>query len=86
MFGELFLKRFSNGLACIYCGSMSIKRNLYKARQHYLCKDCGKLFSNLTGSLFLSGTKYPHKWPKYIEIMVNGCSLRAIDKGLNIST
>lgn len=75
-------KRFSNGLA--HCGSMSIKRNgTYKARQRYLCKDCGKSFNDMTGSP-LSGTKYPHKWLKYIEMMVDGCSLRAIAKELKI--
>ena len=66
-------KRFSNGLACVHCGSMSVKRNgTYKARQRYLCKDCGKSFNDMTASP-LSGTKYPHKWLKYIEMMVGGC-------------
>ncbi len=32
----------------------------------------------------LSGTKYPYKWLKYIEMMVDGCSLRAIAKELKI--
>jgi len=44
-------KRFSNGLACATCGSMSVKRNgTYKARQRYLCKDCGKSFNDMTAS------------------------------------
>ena len=77
-------KRFSNGLACVHCGSMSVKRNgTYKARQRYLCKDCGKSFNDMTASP-LSGTKYPHKWIKYIEMMVAGRSLRAIAKELKI--
>ena len=63
---------------------MSVKRNgTYKARQRYLCKDCGKSFNDMTASP-LSGTKYPHKWLKYIEMMVDGCSLRAIAKELKI--
>ena len=32
----------------------------------------------------LSGTKYPHKWLKYIEMMVDECSLRTIAKELKI--
>lgn len=32
----------------------------------------------------LSGTKYPLKWLKYIEMMADGCSLRAIAKELKI--
>lgn len=63
---------------------MSVKRNgTCKARQRYLCKDCGKSFNDMTGSP-LSGTKYPHKWLKYIGMMVDGCSLRMIAKELNI--
>ena len=73
-----------NGLACVHCGSMSVKRNgTYKARQRYLCKDCRKSFNDMTGSP-LSGTKYPHKWLKYIEMMIDGCSLRTIAKELKI--
>jgi transposase-like protein len=38
--------RFSNGLACIHCGSLSLKRNgKDRSRQRYLCKDCGKTFN-----------------------------------------
>ena len=77
-------KRFSNGLSCVHCGSMSVKRNgTYKARQRYLCKDCGKSFNDITGSP-LSGTKYPYKWLKYIQMMIDGCSLRTIAKELKI--
>lgn len=77
-------KRFSNGLACVHCGSLSLKRNgKYRSRQRYLCKDCGKSFNDMSGSP-LSGTKYAHKWLKYFEMMVEGYSLRKIAKELKI--
>lgn len=64
--------RFSNGLACIHCGSLSLKRNgKYRSRQRYLCKDCGKTFNDMSGSP-LSGTHHPHKWLRYFEMMVEG--------------
>lgn len=76
--------RFSEGLACIHCGSMSVKRNgKYRSRQRYLCKDCGKSFNDMTGSP-LSGTKYPHKWIKYFEMMVEGYTLPKISEALEI--
>ncbi|MBA9086614.1 putative RNA-binding Zn-ribbon protein involved in translation (DUF1610 family) [Fontibacillus solani] len=52
--------RFSGGLACVHCGSVSVKRNgKYRSRQRYLCKDCGKTFNDMTASP-ISGTHYPH--------------------------
>lgn len=64
--------RFSNGLACIHCGSLHLKRNgKYRSRQRYLCKDCGKTFNDISGSP-LSGTHHPQKWLRYFEMMVEG--------------
>lgn len=84
MVGEVRETRFSNGLACVYCGSMSVKRNgKYRSRQRYLCKDCGKSFNDMTGSP-LSGTKYPHKWLDYYKMMIEGLSLPKIAKSLKI--
>ncbi|MCL6572813.1 MAG: IS1595 family transposase [Bacillus sp. (in: Bacteria)] len=84
MVSDVREKRFSNGLACVHCGSMSVKRNgTYRSRQRYLCKDCGKSFNDMTGSP-LSGTKYSHKWLQYFEMMVEGKSLRKIAKMLKI--
>lgn len=51
MVREVRETRFSKGLACVHCGSMSIKRSgKYRSRQRYLCKDCGKSFNDMTGS------------------------------------
>jgi hypothetical protein len=50
MVGDVRETRFSKGLAYIYCGSMSVKRNgKYRSRQRYFCKDCGKSFNEMTG-------------------------------------
>lgn len=84
MVEEVRETRFSKGLACIHCGSMSVKRNgKYRSRQRYLCKDCGKSFNDMTGSP-LSGTKYPHKWVEYYKMMIDGLSLPKIAKALDI--
>lgn len=76
--------RFSSGLACVHCGSMSVKRNgKYRSRQRYLCKDCGKTFNDMTNTPF-SGSRYPEKWVKYIEMMVEGYTLPKIAERLKI--
>jgi transposase-like protein len=64
--------RFNPGLACVHCGSKSVKRNgKYRSRQRYLCKDCGTTFNDLTANP-LAGTRYPDKWLKFIEYMLEG--------------
>lgn len=76
--------RFSAGLACVHCGSKEVKRNgKYRSRQRYLCKDCGKSFNDMTNTPF-SGSRYPEKWVKYIELMVDGFTLPKIAERLDI--
>ena len=76
--------RFASGLGCVHCGSTSVKRNgKYRSRQRYLCNDCGKSFNDMTNTPF-SGSRYPEKWVKYIELMVEGYTLPKIAKRLKI--
>ena len=76
--------RFTSGLGCVHCGSTSVKRNgKYRSRQRYLCNDCGKSFNDMTNTPF-SGSRYPEKWEKYIELMVEGYTLPKIAERLNI--
>lgn len=76
--------RFASGLGCVHCGSTSVKRNgKYRSRQRYLCIDCGKSFNDMTNTPF-SGSRYPAKWVKYIELMVEGYTLPKIAKKLKI--
>ncbi|WP_027107573.1 IS1595 family transposase [Lacticigenium naphthae] len=76
--------RFSSGLACVHCGSTSLKRNgKYRTRQRYLCKDCNKNFNDLTNTPF-SGSRYTEKWVSYMEMMVEGYTLPKIAKRLKI--
>lgn len=76
--------RFSSGMACVHCGSMSVKRNgKYRTRQRYLCKDCNKTFNDMTNTPF-ADSRYPEKWVKYIELMVDGFTLPKIAEKLQI--
>ncbi|MGG2095735.1 IS1595 family transposase [Bacillus sp. S13(2024)] len=76
--------RFHDGLACVHCGSKAVKRNgTYRARQRYLCHDCGRSFNDCTKSP-MAGTRYPNKWLAYIQYMVEGISLGKIAEHLDI--
>jgi transposase-like protein len=76
--------RYSGGIACVHCGSRAVKRNgTYRSRQRYLCRDCGKSSNDMTNTPF-SGSRYPQKWVKYIELMVEGYTLPKIAKILKI--
>lgn len=75
---------FSSGMGCVHCGSTSVKQNgKYRSRQRYLCNGCGKSFNDMTNTPF-SGSRYPEKWAKYIEMMVEGYTLPKIDERLKI--
>ncbi|WP_047155301.1 IS1595 family transposase [Aneurinibacillus tyrosinisolvens] len=84
MVGEIRETRFYTGIACVHCGSKTIKRNgKYRTRQRYLCKDCGKSSNDMTASP-ISGTRYPQKWLDYFQMMVKGYTLPKISKKLKI--
>ncbi len=52
-------------------------------QDNVICKDCGKSYNNMTNTPF-SGSRYPEKWVKYIELMVEGYTLPKIAKRLKI--
>ncbi|MCD8508869.1 MAG: IS1595 family transposase [Bacillus sp. (in: Bacteria)] len=76
--------RFNEGLGCLHCGSVKVKRNgTYRNRQRYLCRDCGKSFNDLTNTP-ISGTRYIGKWSPFFQLMVEGYTLPKIAEKLNI--
>lgn len=76
--------RFSEGIGCVHCGSVKVKRNgKYRGRQRYFCHDCGKLFNDLTNTP-VSGSRYIGKWSKYFRMMVEGYSLPKIAEELKL--
>ncbi|ESU33973.1 Insertion element protein [Bacillus sp. 17376] len=76
--------RFKEGLACVHCGCMKVKRNgKYRNRQRYLCNDCGRSFNDLTNTP-ISGSRYLGKWSKYFRMMVEGYTLPKIAAELKI--
>ena len=80
--------RFNEGLGCVHCGSVKVKKNgKYRNRQRYLCRDCGKSFNDLTNTP-ISGTRYLGKWSTFFQLMVEGYTLPKIAErlGIHLST
>ena len=76
--------RFNEGLGCVHCGSVKVKRNgKYRGRQRYFCHDCCKSFNDLTNTP-ISGSRYLGKWSKYFRMMVEGYTLPKIAEELDI--
>jgi transposase-like protein len=69
---------FSKEKACPNCSSRNyIKSGKSKLRrQRYECKDCGKIFSDMTSSPLSYTKKPPEQWIKYMQCMSEGLTIR----------
>lgn len=70
--------RFSNGLFCPKCGCVEniTKFGFKNGHQRFRCKNCGRVFNEVTNS-FLMGTKKSIEiWKKFLDCMVNHFSVR----------
>ncbi len=77
--------RFADGFSCPHCGGQKVKRNgTYNGRQRYLCHSCKKTFNDWTGTP-IAGTHYPDRWMEYIQLMLEGKTLKQCAKTLEIS-
>jgi transposase-like protein len=81
--------RWKSGVKCIECQSMEVNRNGSKgdkkACRKYICKNCGKHFDDLTGTV-LSGHHQPLKvWILCLYLMGLNLSNRQISQELDIS-
>ena len=65
--------RFSKGKVCPHCNCEDISRNgKYNDKQRYICKDCGKTFTDFTNSATYKSKKPLDKWMKYAKCMLCG--------------
>lgn len=74
-------------LCCKHCGSINFVKNGTDRNRHtrYLCKDCKRTFSDITGTV-VSGTHYDAcVWKQYIHCMINGYSLAKCSEKCSIS-
>ena len=77
--------RFADGPVCPRCGSDKIKRNgTYDGRQRYLCHSCKRTFNDWTATP-MAGTHFPDRWMEYIQLMLEGKTLKKCAEALDIS-
>lgn len=84
---NLIEKRFKNGLYCPRCGCVEniVKYGFKNDHQRFKCKNCGRIFNEVTNSVFMCSKKSFDIWEKYIECMINEFPIRKSAKICNIS-
>ncbi len=81
-------KPISNVECCVHCGSILIKKHgtTKGGVQRYICKDCGKSFSQNYGLI----THYTHlaewQWEEAVRAIVCGLSITELSKNIKVST
>lgn len=62
---------------CPHCGSFHFVKNGFnkKHRQKYLCRDCGKIFSDTTNSIFSHTRSNYNTWSTFIACEINQMTL-----------
>lgn len=82
--------RFSNGLFCPKCGCVEniTKFGFKNGHQRFRCKNCGRVFNEVTNSFLMGTKKNISIWKKYLECMLNHLPIRksAITCGINKTT
>lgn len=70
---------------CPRCRSpQTIRWGRFKQRQRYMCRSCGRTFSDLTGTPF-AHSKRLGLWLTFGECMATGCSVRASARKLGVN-
>lgn len=83
---EVKENRFSRGKICPFCGHDEISRNgKFNGKQRYICKSCGKTFTDYTRSPRYNSKRGLRKWVLYAKCMINGYSVRKCAEIVGIS-
>ena len=73
-------------LHCLYCGSKNVIKYGWRGEaRRYKCKDCGKTFTDTTGTIFENSKIKPSKWLliAYLHLKL-GLTTRAITRELGM--
>ena len=84
---EIQETRYSSGqYSCPFCSEQHIVKNgKAKGNQRYLCRNCGKSFSQQTQTPTAYSKKETKVWIDYIECMIKGYSLRRCSEECQIN-
>ena len=71
---------------CLRCGSVKVVRNgKQNGRQFYLCKDCGKAFTETATSAIAHSRSSKTVWKQVIRDTVDGISIDKTAEALDLS-
>ena len=71
---------------CLRCGSVKVVRNgKQKGRQFYLCKDCGKAFTETATSAIAHSRSSKTVWKQVIRDTIDGISIDKTAEALDLS-
>lgn len=73
---------------CPHCGSVAVSRcgKAANGSQRYLCADCGRTFSDATGTVMSSLKLEPWRLRLMVNLMANDTKLKAISDAIHAST
>lgn len=75
----------NKGITCPHCKSNQINRfGKYKNTERFICKECKRTFNSYTGTS-IQGIQHRNKWINYIELMIEGKSIRKCAELLGIA-
>ena len=81
--------RWADGVQCPHCSGLTIIKNghdeVHKPRQKYECKNCGRGFDDLTGTIFSGSSKSLKVWIVCLYLMGLNLSNPQISSELDIS-
>lgn len=87
---SLVESRFQNGLFCPKCGCTEniVKFGFKNGHQRFRCKNCGRVFNEVTNSFLMGTKKSIEVWKKFLDCMMNHFSIRkcAMICGINKTT
>jgi transposase-like protein len=76
----------TKAVECLRCGSVKIVRNgKQSGRQYYLCKDCGKAFTETATSAIAHSHSSKTVWKQVIRDTVDGISIDKTAEALDLS-
>ena len=78
---DLLLK-LPNNHHCPFCKSNKVRKN---GKQQMFCRECKKYYSLKTNTIFFKTKKSLTLWKQYIDLMIEGRSLRYIAEKLDIN-
>ena len=76
----------SGNLPCVHCGSYHTKKHgKVSGKQRYICKDCGRTFNRLTGTVMSHSRMKEGQWKELLRGVAENLTFEKIAKNVGIA-